>query len=541
MNLKFSKNINFTNELFLVDGLTLDDIKAKYSWILNAKYKRAIIGEDDEGLIWYAGEWICGEWLGGKWYSGIFHDGVWERGDWYSYKIDIDQIKKGVLRILSEENNNSQFRKGEWLSGTFHDGIFGFDEKTYKIANWESYPLNWDNNECLTNWRNGIFLKGFFNNSCWYNGNFVNGIFYNSKWYDGSFTNGVFIGYEWYGGNFNGGNFQEGKWYNGVVEQTNPDIIAKFGYNEESINDNKCIWYNGIFKKGQFHSGKIKKLEKFNISENNKYSIWYDGVWENGEWIGGQFQRGIWMNGVWYGGIWGTWSSDWITPKSYISYDGGDSQWKDAINLTDDNIENFSYIVFDQTSSGTTGLTSNYIDYYSNILVLKNFDTNLNINDKITGIKIKMVRSGYYNDYIAASTNDIVSIGFDDDTNIEGDNLAEVDIYGAFSSKKSFEKEEIKYGNYLQYWGFTGLTASDMDNIVIKYRSLSRKRLNVPSLFELESRLYSIQIKIFYQSSPDWYGGDWYSGLWINGTFHDGNFYGGNWINGEIININMSD
>jgi hypothetical protein len=48
-------NIN-QEEVILVDGLTLDDIKAKFSWFLNARTKNAIIGKNKTKLVWYGGE-----------------------------------------------------------------------------------------------------------------------------------------------------------------------------------------------------------------------------------------------------------------------------------------------------------------------------------------------------------------------------------------------------------------------------------------------------------------------------------------------------
>ena len=101
-------NIKFEDyNLILLDGLREEDLKAKYSWILNARYKNAIIGENSYGLVWYSGEWLNGDWYGDSWYSGVFHEGLWENGNFYSYKLDLIKLKLGEFLILEENNKYS--------------------------------------------------------------------------------------------------------------------------------------------------------------------------------------------------------------------------------------------------------------------------------------------------------------------------------------------------------------------------------------------------------------------------------------------------
>ena len=64
------------SNVIFVDGLTLEKVKIKYNWLLNAKVKDAIVGENDRGIVWYFGDWICGEWYDGTWYSGNWYSGV---------------------------------------------------------------------------------------------------------------------------------------------------------------------------------------------------------------------------------------------------------------------------------------------------------------------------------------------------------------------------------------------------------------------------------------------------------------------------------
>ena len=99
---------NNINNILLTDDLTIEILKVKYNWILNANIKNAVLGQNDYGLVWYMGEWICGEWEDGTWYSGIFHDGIWKNGRWYSYLLDKVMVLSKRLTILGEDKIYSQ-------------------------------------------------------------------------------------------------------------------------------------------------------------------------------------------------------------------------------------------------------------------------------------------------------------------------------------------------------------------------------------------------------------------------------------------------
>ena len=120
------ENIDFNQSAFkLVDGLTIQKIKIKYNWILNAIIEDAIIGEDDYGLVWYTGTWISGTWYDGTWYHGNFVDGRWKNGNFYSYNVTYDK-KTNTLSINKDNSNyNSYFQKGTWYNGNFYGGCFG--------------------------------------------------------------------------------------------------------------------------------------------------------------------------------------------------------------------------------------------------------------------------------------------------------------------------------------------------------------------------------------------------------------------------------
>ena len=43
---------NFDN-IILTNNLTIEKVKIKYNWLLNASVKNCIVGEDSYGLVWY--------------------------------------------------------------------------------------------------------------------------------------------------------------------------------------------------------------------------------------------------------------------------------------------------------------------------------------------------------------------------------------------------------------------------------------------------------------------------------------------------------
>ena len=51
----------------LCNGLTLGKIMSNYNWLLkeDVEIEDAVLGENENGLVWYAGDWKSGTWLGG--------------------------------------------------------------------------------------------------------------------------------------------------------------------------------------------------------------------------------------------------------------------------------------------------------------------------------------------------------------------------------------------------------------------------------------------------------------------------------------------
>jgi hypothetical protein len=321
------------SNIIFVDGLTLEKIKIKYNWILNASIKDAIIGEDDRGIVWYFGDWLCGEWYDGTWYSGNFYEGIWYDGLWYSYDLDKFDVLNQKFFIKQEGSQYSQFHNGIWKNGIFYDGTFGINTgetwTDYELfyGEYPNFRIETDNisgniiysNKDLATWLNGTFHTGLFYDAIWVNGNHLNGTMTNSKWLDGKWFNGTFDGDEWFNGFWYNGKFIKGTWQNGTFTKYDNNIISEFGNTKLDTDDYSaiCIWYNGTWIKGDWYSGyNVDSNKKPIESDKNYLSIWYNGTWKNGTWYGGHFYNGTWENGIWKNGIFGRISTtDWSEPE----------------------------------------------------------------------------------------------------------------------------------------------------------------------------------------------------------------------------------
>ena len=341
-------NINENaDNIILVSGLTIETLKIKYNWILNASVKNCILGQDDNGIVWFSGEWICGEWLDGTWYSGIWHNGTWKNGRWYSYLLDQAMIISNRFVILDKNETYSEFRSGTWKQGNFYDGTFGYDRN---INGKSLNDLN-DRNFDSAYWEDGNFHKGIFKNSVWYNGLFYNGNMIGSYWLYGKFYSGSF-NYSnntniitWYNGLWYGGDFVEGDWLSGNFDQIDASIPSRFGLANDTYS--RTTWHNGDFYNGQFLSG-LNQDSSGNTSPSldHSKSQWLNGNFRGGKWYGGHFNNGRFYNGNWYGGVFNTdtgstWSTTclWYNGNWYnglwingIFYDGHfyDGMWLDG-------------------------------------------------------------------------------------------------------------------------------------------------------------------------------------------------------------------
>jgi hypothetical protein len=311
------------DNIILTNGLTIEKMKIKYNWFLNASVKNCIIGEDSYGLVWYSGEWICGEWEDGTWYSGIWYDGTWKNGKWYSYLIDKSMIISNRLVILDKNNTYSEFISGVWENGDFYGGTFGDENRdvskgiTYNDLTGRTFTCSY--------WLNGRFHDGIFENSSWADGIFYAGNMTSSYWLNGRFYSGTFNFHNpsaaypnWYNGSWYGGDFIEGYWYNGNFDQIDKNIKSRFGI--ANLYDSQSIWAGGNFYNGEFHSGlNLDSSGNTLPSIDSSKSFWTGGNFKGGNWYGGHFRRGLFYNGNWYGGVFNTTNG---LSEDCIWYDG---------------------------------------------------------------------------------------------------------------------------------------------------------------------------------------------------------------------------
>lgn len=364
-------NLDFqTSNIIFVNGLTLESVKIKYNWLLNAKVQDAIIGEDSNGIVWYFGDWICGEWFNGTWYSGTFHDGVWKSGSFYSYRLNKFDVLSNKFNIIEETNTHSLFKNGKWLNGNFYSGTFGINNSEiwtdYTLYNDDDYPnykaeLNSVggnfiiDKKNLATWVYGYFHNGLIYDSIWINGKFFNGIITNSKWLTGEFYNGYFIGDEWLNGLWFNGEFLKGIWRNGTFTKLKSNLNSRFG---SSTTGYTCYWYDGTWKNGDFFSNLV--LDNYNNpieSTNNGYSYWYGGTWINGNWYGGHFVSGTWKNGIWKNGIFGPnlKQTDW-TESTYVYelYNVNGNMWSGNTSMIEVSSTSNNDLGYSLTSANTS-------------------------------------------------------------------------------------------------------------------------------------------------------------------------------------------
>lgn len=402
----FSKNnILFTN------GLTLEKVKMKYNWLLNASVEDAIIGEDTNGLVWYSGNWLCGEWYNGTWYSGNFN-GVWKNGKFYSYKLEKFDVLNNIFNPLYKDDTLSIFVGGIWENGEFYSGTFGVDVKTdwsgyslYKGGKYVdgNYPVFQKEQETAggnlenvilkrTTWLSGTFYNGVIVDSVWVDGSFKNGTCINTQWLNGRFFNGIFDGYIWYDGIFFNGDFIRGVWKAGVFKRADINTISRFGYTILDY-EGVCVWENGKWEDGEFYSG----VPNNNIIKNY-ISLWLSGDWMNGIFYSGHFKTGAIYNGVFKHGILGDISvSEWVNPDSVFQINDRNMYWYnvpvnygitevgDGLRLLSGYDTNIKYNTLDSFVWKSPNLNWKWdFDYVDNdYFVSKNNVNSFNLNEKI--------------------------------------------------------------------------------------------------------------------------------------------------------------
>jgi len=277
----FLQNVDYTKLRYqLVDGLTINDLASKFTWILDSEISGAIIGQNSNGIVWYSGNWNSGRWFGGTWYSGNWVTGDWYDGNWFSYNTTYKLLSVEVDKTYVSPTA-SKWYDGRWFAGTWSSGSW-FTGRRYDGT-----------------WNSGTWYNGIWNNGIWNSGTFSGGIWVDGTWNGGEFNCDTNPAY-WLDGKFRGGDFGNGMWYNGEFSQQNG--LARFG--TKAFNTRTATWRGGVWLDGQFHSFLNVGVEGEPIaSQIHKYSIWHTGLWAGGDHYGGIAYAINFNNGNWWGGV----------------------------------------------------------------------------------------------------------------------------------------------------------------------------------------------------------------------------------------------
>ena len=105
--------------------------------------------------------------------------------------------------------------------------------KWFFTSDWKSIEIEqFENDDILLIWENGIWKNGNWRNGTWRNGTWENGI-----WHDGIWQNG-----EWYNGTWKYGWWLDGKWKGGIWENGKIYNSKTNLYKISKISPDKCTW-----------------------------------------------------------------------------------------------------------------------------------------------------------------------------------------------------------------------------------------------------------------------------------------------------------
>ena len=262
-----------------VDGLTLNRMFEKWSWMIESEVSNGLVGENNSGLIFYSGVWKCGRWFGGTW-----HSGEWLAGDWYDGEWNSNSIVRKNLEVLVDPTQN--LTNSIWYGGRWFDGV-------WQGGTWQS------GRRYAGDWNGGIWNGGIWNDGLWNRGTFRGGVWVDGRWESGKFNSDSNPSY-WLDGEFRGGDFENGRWFDGEFSQYNS--LSTFG--TRASGGSKAIWETGNWISGDFYSGKSTDSSGTKVvSDIHKWAIF-----KSGDWAGGNFWGGIALNinfksGTFWGGV----------------------------------------------------------------------------------------------------------------------------------------------------------------------------------------------------------------------------------------------
>jgi len=103
----FTLNAKFKKQFSRKQKDSIDNILDVAPWLVDCKFKDAVITIDDDSIVWHSGIWLSGTWIDGEWNDGDWIDGIWLDGIWND-----GFWKSGIWK-------NGTWEKGLWLSGSW--------------------------------------------------------------------------------------------------------------------------------------------------------------------------------------------------------------------------------------------------------------------------------------------------------------------------------------------------------------------------------------------------------------------------------------
>jgi hypothetical protein len=371
----------------LVDGLSLEELTNRFSWVLEAEISDAILGRDKNGeLIWYKGTWHCGRWFGGTWNSGRWVSGDWYSGKWNSFNI-VDQKISVLVDSSFVDNTDSKWYGGRWYGGTWNGGTW--------------YDGRWYGGD----WSQGNWYGGIWNDGNWIDGRFEGGVWVLGTWNTGIFTCDAKPAY-FLDGVFRSGDFENGIWYNGQFGNDR-GRLTRFG--TRSTNSRNSLWQAGRWIDGEFHSflNTNSSTGLPDISDIHKYSIWKTGVWLRGNFYGGIAYNIDFKSGTWHGGILeeiqvigvdpilpATASSNSITLNGIFKFNPGDFIWiidddrNGAFSPIGNNTEPRKYRINQILEDDVSEQTKIYLNFNLSILGVNSQIATQSYSNVETGLRV---------------------------------------------------------------------------------------------------------------------------------------------------------
>lgn len=274
------QNVDYTNYRYrLVDKLNTITLANKYKWFLSADVYDAVIGENEDGFVFYKGIWEFGRWYEGTWYSGTWLYGDWFGGKWYSKVVSPNAL---FCDVSIESNDNYQ---SVWFNGRFYDGKW--NGGTWINGRFYGGEFN-----------SGTWRYGIFNNGTWNGGDFKGGVWCDGTWNDGKFNCNLNPSY-WLYGHWRGGDFENGLWYDGILDSSNKP--STFGTKATLTHNAK--WESGKFLNADFYAGNtFDENANIKVNDNHIVSIFKTGYFM-GNFYGGLAYNVNMVSSKWYGGI----------------------------------------------------------------------------------------------------------------------------------------------------------------------------------------------------------------------------------------------